>query len=142
MAYQAPPLAGTGYWIKAWHQPCKIRSKQYNDSGLIDVSMYFYNADGCISDTAVKQLTVYPNPVLSLKQADRVLAGGTITITPLFVFGNQVSYKWTPSTYLDSDTARAPKATPLDDITYKLTLTAEGGCTVSDAIFITVLKGP
>jgi gliding motility-associated-like protein len=117
-------------------------SKQYNDSGLIDVSMYFYNADGCISDTAVKQLTVYPNPVVGLKQTDRVLAGGTITITPLYVFGNQISFKWTPATYLDSDYIRAPKASPVDDITYKLTLTAQGGCTASDAIFITVLKGP
>jgi gliding motility-associated-like protein len=117
-------------------------AKQYNDSGLIDVSMYFYNADGCISDTAVKQLTVYPKPLLTLQHTDKVLAGGTVTITPLFVYGNQLSYKWTPPTYLSSDTAIAPKSIPTDDITYKLTLTAEGGCTVSDTIFIRVLKGP
>lgn len=117
-------------------------SKQYLDSGLMNVSMYFYNADGCISDTAVKQLVVYPNPVLKVKSSETVLAGGTITLTPLYVYGNQLSYKWTPSTYLGSDTAAAPKCTPADDIIYRLTLTAEGGCSVSETIQAVVLKGP
>jgi gliding motility-associated-like protein len=35
-----------------------------------------------------------------------------------------------------------PKTTPLDDITYKLYLTGIGGCTVSDEIFIKVLRSP
>lgn len=117
-------------------------SKKYIDSGLINVSMYFYNADGCVSDTAVKQLLVYPNPVVKLQHSDRVLAGGTLAIVPLYVYGNQLSYKWTPPTWLSSDTARSPKAVPLDDITYTLTLTAEGGCTVSDTVQVKVLKGP
>ncbi|MEO8174475.1 MAG: gliding motility-associated C-terminal domain-containing protein, partial [Sediminibacterium sp.] len=116
--------------------------QQYNDSGFIDVSLYFSNADGCSSDTAVKTLVVYPNPKLTLKHNELVLSGGTITITPQYVFGNQLQYLWTPATYLSSDTSVAPKSTPDDDIRYKLTLTAQGGCTVSDTVLITVLKGP
>lgn len=136
--------AKTWYWNLGKNSLSNLQnpSKQYNDSGRADVSMYFYNADGCISDTASTSLTIYPNPVVSLKHTDRVLAGGTISITPLFIYGNQLSYKWTPPTYLSSDTAIAPKSIPSDDITYKLTLTAEGGCTASDTIFISVLKGP
>jgi gliding motility-associated-like protein len=116
--------------------------KQFNDSGLFKVSMYFYNADGCISDTASKQLTVYPNPKLLLTHKKTVLIGATVTLIPEMVYGNELQYLWTPSTYLNNDTAAKPVSTPTDDITYKLTLTAKGGCTVSDTMFIKVLKGP
>lgn len=117
-------------------------TKQYNDSGLINVSLYFYNADGCISDTASQLLTVYPNPVLSLTHQIRVLEGGMVTIMPELVYGSELQYLWTPATYLNSDTAAMPRAIPLNDITYRLTLTGRGGCSVSDTIFVKVLKGP
>ncbi|MES2329715.1 MAG: PKD domain-containing protein [Bacteroidota bacterium] len=117
-------------------------SHQYNDSGFVDVSLYFTNADGCLSDTAMKTLAIYPNPKLTLKHNELVLSGGTITITPQYVYGSQLQYLWTPATYLSSDTSVAPKCTPSDDITYKLTLTAQGGCSVSDTVFVKVLKGP
>lgn len=117
-------------------------NKQYNDSGIFNVSLYFLNADGCISDTATQSLTVYPNPKLVLPHKITVLIGGQVTLTPTYVYGNELAYLWTPSTYLSSDTAATPKAIPDDDITYRLKLTAKGGCSVTDTIFIRVLKGP
>lgn len=117
-------------------------NKQFNDSGLFTVSLYFLNADGCISDTATQSLTVYPNPKLVLPHKITVLIGGQVTLTPTYVYGNELAYLWTPSTYLSSDTAATPKAIPEDDITYRLKLTAKGGCSVTDTIFIRVLKGP
>ena len=117
-------------------------NKQYNDSGIFNVSLHFLNADGCISDTATQSLTVYPNPKLVLPHKITVLIGGQVTLTPTYVYGNELAYLWTPSTYLSSDTAATPKAIPDDDITYRLKLTAKGGCSVTDTIFIRVLKGP
>lgn len=117
-------------------------NKQFNDSGLFTVSLYFLNADGCISDTATQSLTVYPNPKLVLPHKITVLIGGQVTLRPTYVYGNELTYLWTPSTYLSSDTAATPKAIPDDDITYRLKLTAKGGCSVTDTIFIRVLKGP
>lgn len=117
-------------------------SKQFNDSGSLTISMCFFNADGCVSDTVSQSLTVYPNPVLVLTHKMQVLIGGAVTIVPQLVYGNDLQYLWTPSTYLNSDTAAMPKAVPEDDITYKLTLTARGGCTVSDTVYIRVLKAP
>jgi gliding motility-associated-like protein len=116
--------------------------KQFNDSGIFKTSMYFYNQDGCISDTASQQLIVYPNPKLVLKHKITVLIGATATLLPDFVYGDELQYLWTPATYLSSDTSVSPKTIPDDDITYKLTLTAKGGCSVSDTIFVRVLKGP
>ncbi|MDE3254062.1 MAG: PKD domain-containing protein, partial [Bacteroidota bacterium] len=117
-------------------------AKQFTDSGLFNISLYFFNADGCISDTAQKHITVYPNPVLVLPHNATVLSGGVYTIKPVYVYGNQLQYAWTPATYLSSDTAMTPVTMPNDDITYRLTLTGVGGCSVSDTIFIKVLKGP
>ncbi len=117
-------------------------NKQFNDSGAFTTRLYFFNTDGCISDTATQALTVYPNPKLLLPHMVTVLAGGQVTLTPTYVFGNELSYLWTPPTYLSSDTAATPKAIPDDDITYQLKLTARGGCSVTDTIFIRVLKGP
>ncbi len=116
--------------------------KQYNDSGLINVSLYFYNADGCISDTASKQLTVYPKPKVVLTHNVTTLSGGTITIVPEYIYGHDLQYLWIPATYLSSDTAQTPVSVPQDDITYKLLLTGTGGCSASDTIFVKVLKGP
>ncbi len=116
--------------------------KQFNDSGLINISMYFHNADGCISDTATQQLTVYPNPILVLTHNLNALAGGSVKLIPVFVYGSSLQYLWTPATYLSSDTAASPISIPQDDITYQLLVTGIGGCSASDTSFIKVLKGP
>lgn len=117
-------------------------SKRFLDSGTFTIAYYFLNGQGCVSDTASKPVTVYPYPVLQLGPNLKVLEGGVITIKPKFVYGSGLQYQWLPSTYLNSDTAATPKSSPADDITYKLILTGSGGCSVSDTIFIQVLRSP
>jgi hypothetical protein len=85
---------------------------QYNDSGFIDVSLYFTNADGCVSDTAVKTLTIYPNPKLTLKHNELVLSGGTLPLsrnmymaTNCNIYGRRlrilaVIHRWRQNVYL------------------------------------------
>ena len=114
----------------------------YNDSGTAVVKLSVQNIDGCKSDTAYLPILLYPLPVLKLPKEIRTLSGATVPIQPDFVFGKSLQYLWTPATYLNSDTAAIPLATAEDDITYRLTLTAEGGCAVSDTVFLRVLKGP
>jgi gliding motility-associated-like protein len=95
-----------------------------------------------VSDTVTKQATVYPYPKLNLGPDLKVLDGGEITIKPFYYYGTSLNFLWMPALYLDSVNIATPKSTPLDDITYKLFLTGIGGCTVSDEIFIKVLKSP
>ena len=95
-----------------------------------------------MSDTAIKQLIVHPYPVLIMGNAKLVLEGGTVALSAQYIYGTQLSYLWTPSQFLNSDTARAPLSSPIDDITYKLLLTGIGGCSVSDTLFVKVLKSP
>lgn len=116
-------------------------SRQFKDSGNFTIRLYIKDGKGCVSDTSKLIVTAHPFPVLQLNHNLRVLEGGTITIKPIF-YGTQLSFLWTPDSYLDSANVAYPKSTPPDDITYRLTLTGIGGCSVSDTTFIKVLKSP
>lgn len=117
-------------------------SKAFADSGSFTVSYYFYNAQGCVSDTVSKIITVHPYPVLELGPNLVVLEGGTKALKPEFVYGTNLNYQWSPALYLNSTSDSIPKTTPLGDITYRLDLTGIGGCTVSDTVFVKLLLAP
>lgn len=117
-------------------------SKKFADSGNFNIVLYAYDIKGCVSDTISKSIVVNPYPVLDLGPNLMVLEGGQTPLKPLYVYGTNLQYLWTPSMYLNSDTARVPISTPLGDVTYKLTLTGIGNCSVIDDIFIKVLLAP
>jgi gliding motility-associated-like protein len=95
-----------------------------------------------VSDTVNQTVVIDPYPKLDLGPDLHILEGGVATLKPKFVYGTNLSYLWTPATHLNSDTAAVPKSEPLDDITYLLKLTGKGGCSVTDTIFIKVLRSP
>jgi gliding motility-associated-like protein len=113
--------------------------KRFTDSGTFSISYYFFNGEGCVSDTVTTQVIVDPYPVLKLPSKINVLEGGTVVLRPLLVYGTNLQYLWTPATYLSNNTDSIPRTTPQADITYKLTLTGKGGCSVTDTTFIKVL---
>jgi len=139
----APPA--TWVWNLGKGNPSGIQNpvRAYQDSGIFNSSLHVFTAAGCGSDTAAISFTVYPLPVLVMgTKSTAVLEGGEIRLKPSFVYGNQLSYLWTPPSYLSSDTAFSPLSKPLNDIRYTFNVIGEGGCTVSDTIFVKVLKSP
>lgn len=116
-------------------------SRQFADSGTYQISLYITDSVGCLSNTAVKNVVIDPYPHLTLAHNMLVLQGGSATITPNFYATNPV-FLWTPSLYLDSTNVAYPVTTPQADITYKLTLTSQGNCTVSDTVLVKVLLAP
>ena len=131
-------------WDLAQKYVSQLQNPQrvFADTGIYKVSYYFFNAQGCVSDTNVQQLTINPYPKVTMPSILRVLEGSGIPIKPLYVFGHELQYLWKPSIYLNCDTAAVPITEPLDDITYQLYLTGIGGCTVNDSTFIKVLRLP
>ncbi len=117
-------------------------SKRFSDSGTFDIQFYFFNEQGCVSDTLTKQIIVHPYPKLILGKKINVLEGGSSPIKPQYKYGNSLQYVWTPSTYLNSSIDSIPITTPLTDITYTLALTGIGGCTVTDQIEVKLLLNP
>jgi gliding motility-associated-like protein len=117
-------------------------NKRFRDSGIFTIKLYGFNGQNCVSDTISKTVTSFPYPHLQLGPDFKILEGGTALIRPAFVFGNNLTYLWKPALYLNSDTAAVPRTTPLGDVTYILELTGQGGCMVTDDIFIKLLLAP
>jgi len=117
-------------------------NKRFRDSGIFTIKLYGFNGQNCVSDTMSKTVTSFPYPHLNLGPDFKILEGGTSLIKPAFVFGNKLTYLWKPPLYLNSDTAAVPRTTPLGDVTYILELTGQGGCMVTDDIFIKLLLAP
>lgn len=114
----------------------------YTAAATYNVSLYVVNSQGCNSDTLTQPFTVHPYPVVDAGPDRWVLQGGDITLQPV-VTGNDLQYLWSPSTYLNSTVVATPIASNMqDDITYRLTVTARGGCKRSDEMFVKVLKEP
>jgi gliding motility-associated-like protein len=86
-------------------------------------------------------VTIIPAPKVELGYDRFVLEGGAVVLQPT-ITGPAVSYTWTPPQWLSSTTQRTVTATPASDITYALSVTGPGGCTVTDTIKITVLPPP
>ena len=116
-------------------------SRRFNAARTFNVNLYIVNQQGCVSDTAVKIVIVHPYPTVNAGPDVSVLEGGNTILYPI-VTGSALQYKWTPNTYLDQDAIAKPTSTPADDITYRLTVTATGGCSAYDDVFIKVLKAP
>ncbi len=118
-----------------------VTNYTYTTAKTYAVKLYVENSQGCKSDTTSKPFTVHPYPVVDAGPDRFVLEGGSVTIQPV-VTGNDLQYLWSPGAYLDNNRSAAPICKPLDDITYTLTVTARGGCSASDQVFVKLLKAP
>ena len=96
--------------------------------------------NGCTSDGEV---TITVNQLLDLTVTttdDEFCAGETVDLTSdVDGIGTGLEFVWTPALGLDDDLAQNPSATPLDDITYVVTVTeTESGCVLTDSIALEV----
>jgi gliding motility-associated-like protein len=117
-------------------------SEQYVDSGSFNISLYVSNLNGCVSDTVTKQLMVYPYPKLILNSPVMVHPNSAVQLIPQYYEGSNLSFLWSPSLYLDSPQIINPVCTPLNDITYTLTITNYGTCSTSDQLSVLLLNMP
>ena len=100
----------------------------------------FVATNGCL-DSASSSITVNPTPNANAGPDRTVLEGGTSTLLGSSTSSN-VTYLWTPSTYLSSTTIPQPVTAAINDIDYTLTVTSDKNCKASDIVKVRVLKGP
>ena len=113
----------------------------YLDSGTTKVSLYIYNAENCVSDTAYQTIIINPYPIVKLPAKLNFLQGGLLTIKPIY-YGKDLSFLWTPNKFIINDTVANAQVFPDDDLRYKLTITGAGDCSDTASVLIVVLKSP
>ena len=114
----------------------------YSDTGVRTVSLFIYNNQNCVSDTFYQTIEIYPYPIIDLPASATFLQGGLLTINPIYYFGHNLTFKWTPNLDMISDTVLRAQVFPLEDRRYFLKLTGDGGCSATDDILVVVLKAP
>ena len=113
----------------------------YNQPGSYDVTLYTISSGGCMSDTMHKTILINPTVTVYAGPDQTIYFGDIITLNPV-ITGNDSAYLWIPNLYLNNNTIKNSSITGVDDIFYSITVTAKGGCTATDSVFIKVNKEP
>jgi gliding motility-associated-like protein len=111
--------------------------KTYRSAGDFNVSLWVTNAAGCVSDTAVKQVKVYLQPVID---AGRNISAKENTVVRFAATANDpnLNFRWTPATGLSDPATLQPTLTVTQDQVYVLTATGAFGCKASDSMRVSV----
>ncbi|MGI4020631.1 MAG: PKD domain-containing protein [Janthinobacterium lividum] len=127
-------FSGTGVSATGLFDPAK------SGVGTFTISYLFTASSGCTYASS-QQVTVYATPTVTLPADAYVLEGGNATIK-VTVTGDNLTYKWTPSTGLSADDIINPTINPTTDTQYTLTVTSVNGCSASAQVNVHVLKSP
>lgn len=85
-------------------------------------------------------INVIPAPVVSAGPDVSTQEGKSVRLDAN-ASGNDLTYLWSPALYLDDPTSLTPMASPPEDMFYTLRVTDPCGNSVTDEVFIKVLKG-
>jgi gliding motility-associated-like protein len=115
-------------------------SKTYNDDGVYNVSQAVKNREGCISDTARRQLKVFMQPVIDAGPSFVVKENTEVTFqstsnSPSFTF------RWSPATGLNNPNILQPALMATADALFTLTATGENNCTAFDTLTVKIQRG-
>ncbi|MEO6522137.1 MAG: PKD domain-containing protein [Mucilaginibacter sp.] len=105
---------------------------------------YIFNATGC-ADTTRDTITIEPIASVKAGKDVTILLGQPAQLKPTVIGGSTNTFLWWPSAGLSDPTSEYPKASPLVNTTYRLTVTSTTdslACSVSDSLTITVLQPP
>lgn len=109
--------------------------------GKHTISYVFTANNGC-SDSFSQDILVMPSPTLYAGKDTVILEGGSVKLEAIASGIGPLTYKWLPSIGLSSDDIPDPIASPVDDVTYILTVKSAQGCISIDEIKVKVLKAP
>ncbi|NEU09516.1 PKD domain-containing protein [Flavihumibacter sp. R14] len=133
-------IAGQGVYSGPGISPDGTFNPGVAGAGTHTLTYTFTGLNSC-TDFKTQTVTVIGLPDATAGEDLRVLEGGEIRLGAQAT-GDSLIYKWTPSTGLDRDDVLNPIASPVEDITYTLTVAARGSCTVTDEVLVKVLKMP
>lgn len=106
--------------------------------GLHRLTYTFVTTAGCKSAKG-QTIEVFPTPFADAGQ-DKIIEKGDVVILDGSARGNNVQYEWSPPINIDNVNIAVPKVSPVEDISYRLSVISSDGCKASDEVEIKVLK--
>jgi gliding motility-associated-like protein len=91
----------------------------------------------CFTDTAYVPMVVYPWPVVSAGEDQKVGTGSSVTLKAT-ISPDATSFRWMPATGLSCIDCLTPVAAPRQSIMYTLEARNEGGCLSRDMVSLHV----
>jgi gliding motility-associated-like protein len=116
-----------------------IPSQQDRKNGTVTLSLASSGNGSCIPVTDKMDITILSSPEIDPMMPKYVLEGQTVTLNPV-VRGKNLTYAWSPATYLNLPTTKNPVVTGVEDQEYILTVTGEGNCTATEKVMVKVLR--
>jgi len=133
-------FAGTGVFSGHGVSSTGLFDPAAAGEGTFKINYVFTAQNGCDYSTS-QQVVVNPAPAVSAPQDITLLEGGEVRLNATAT-GDNLTYKWTPSTGLDHDDILNPVANPTSNTLYTLTVTNGEGCTAATEVTVNVLKNP
>ncbi len=116
------------------------QSKLYTQPGNYQVKLVVTNTQGCVSDTAKKNIRVWVQPIIDAGPWFIVPQGSVIRMNPTANDSTTVTFRWTPAIDFATPNVLRPSLTANKDQLYTLTATAPGNCRAIDTVSVKVLK--
>lgn len=116
------------------------QSKLYTQPGNYQVKLVVANTQGCISDTAKKNIRVWVQPIIDAGPWFIVPQNSVIRMNPTANDSTTVTFRWTPAIDFANPNILRPTLTATKDQVYTLTARAQGNCTATDTVSVKVLK--
>ena len=93
----------------------------------------------CFAQSQQVNIKVYPIPVLHVADTSVTVQAGYTDTLFTTASPDVTHYTWVPSQWLSCNTCASPGVTPKGDITYKVTVTNDGGCSTSQNVNVVVV---
>jgi len=130
---------GTGTFSGAGISSTGLFDPKAAKPGLHAILYSFTANNGCTTEKS-QTILVNPSPLVDAGPDRYLLEGGSIVLSPT-VSGKQLTYLWSPGTFLDNSRITRPTVSGAhDDFVLKLTATSADGCVASDDVVVKVLK--
>jgi gliding motility-associated-like protein len=112
---------------------------RFTNPGDQAVRLIIETQEGCRDTSDLKKIRVNIQPTVDAGKSFTVPVGQPVTFDPK-INASGLTYVWTPSTGLSNANTLKPTVKPLTNQTYKLTVTAPGGCSASDSLVVNVMR--
>ena len=110
-------------------------------SGTITLTVTSRN--GCVQTVSQNFTAGGNNPIDAIAGSVEVCQGDGVELNPNFDPNIVYGYQWSPTTGLDNSTSPNPTASPVNDITYSVTVSAPNNlCSSTKEVFVDVLPLP